>query len=121
MIDIQNFMVNIIVWLILWNFLSKWGFEVKVDRKKIKGNIIFFRILFEYLFLQIMKWMSNIKHIQMGRISKFLPRRRLVSESFEALLPDGSSASSSISGKTICCLLSGILEKYERFKSVFVI
>ena len=39
-----------------------------------------------------------------------LPKRRLVSESFDALLPDGSSASSSISGRTMCCLLSGILE-----------
>lgn len=42
-----------------------------------------------------------------------LPRSRLVRESFECLRPDdlssSSSSSSSISGKTICCLLSGTL------------
>lgn len=44
-----------------------------------------------------------------------LPNNKLVKESFECRLADdlsSSSFSSSISGKTICCLLSGTLQSY---------
>ena len=59
------------------------------------------------------KWNCKYKSVSRNLLllAYYLPNNKLVSESFECLWFK-SSSSSSISGKTICCLLSGTLEKH---------
>ena len=59
------------------------------------------------------KWNCKYKSVSRNFLLRayYLPNNKLVSESFECLWFK-SSSSSSISGKTICCLLSGTLEKH---------
>ena len=77
--------------------------------------MIFYRVVLFFLFLMIC-WCFNWSICMWWRqINSNLPSRRLVRDSFEWCWSSASS-SSSISGRTICCLLSGTLKLASDWK-----